>query len=104
MPRQQGPKRTRREIEVILRRFRASGLSQRAFGQAHSISPNTIAFWLRRERREGNSEPSRALVAIEPPATVEPDPFEFEVAGGRIFVPRNVTVEQWRTLREAWSI
>lgn len=103
MPRSQQQRRSRREVDSILRRFRASGLSLRAFGHAHSISPNTLASWVRRERLEQQGTPVRALVPIDTPSWLPDEPFELEIEGFRIRVPRDVTVGQWRALREAWS-
>jgi len=96
------PKRhTRAQVRAIVERFHRSGLSQRAFAEQIDLSKNTLAFWIARERREADT--SGALVAITGPQTLGAEFFELEVAGAVIRVPRDVTAEEWRTLREAWS-
>lgn len=96
------PKRhSRAQVRAIVERFHRSGLSQRAFAEQFDLSKNTLAFWIARERREAGA--SGALVAISGPQTPGADFFELEVAGAVIRVPRDVTTEEWRALREAWS-
>jgi len=96
------PKRhTRAQVRAIVERFHRSGLSQRAFAEQIALSKNTLAFWIARERRE--TDTSGALVAISgPQQMLETEFFELEVAGAVIRVPRDVTAEEWRALREAW--
>ena len=101
MPRNQPTHRSRDEVAAILRRFRESGLSQRAFSEAESISKHTLAFWVLRARREAES--TTALVPITPPPRGPAEPFEVEISGIAIRVPRDASVDDWRTLREAWT-
>ena len=91
---------TRAQVRAIIERFHRSGLSQRAFAEQVDLSKNTLAFWIARERREPTA--SSALVPISRPQTLVSEFFEFEVAGAVIRVPRDVTAEEWRALREAW--
>ena len=93
-------KRTRAQARTIVERFHRSGLSQRAFAEQLDLSKNTLAFWIARERREPQST---ALVPITAPRAQSESPFELEVDGMLLRVPRNVTAEEWRAIREAWT-
>jgi len=92
---------TRAQVRTIVQRFQRSGLSQRAFAEQLDLSKNTLAFWIGRERRE-SKQPSSALVPISRPEDPSGEPFELEVAGAVIRVPRDVSADEWRALREAW--
>lgn len=93
--------RTRAQVRAIVERFHRSGLSQRAFAEQLELSKNTLAFWIARERRE-SKQPSGALVPISRPEDPTSEPFELEIAGAVIRVPRDVSADEWRALREAW--
>ena len=96
MPKQ----RSRAQARAIVDRFERSGLSQRAFAEQLGLSKNTLAFWIARERRESSS--SGALVPISTPSPQVVDSFELEVDCAVLRVPRDVTADEWRTIREAW--
>ena len=60
-------RRSPEEIEQILGRFRASGLSQNRFAQLHAIHPVTLGYWIRRaeHRSAGVAPPSLVRVRIK---------------------------------------
>ena len=93
-------KRSRAQARAIIERFERSGLSQRAFAEQLGLSKNTLAFWIARERSESSS--TGALVPITTPSPSGADAFELEIEGAVLRVPRDVTVDEWRTIREAW--
>jgi hypothetical protein len=93
------------EVRGILAQFRASGLTQRAFAKQEGVSLSSLSYWLHKERLEQELGGDTALVAVteEPSTTVSTDGFVLELGELRIEVPRNVTAEEWRRLRDAWA-
>ena len=93
-------KRSRAQARALIERFERSGLSQRAFAEQLGLSKNTLAFWIARERRDSNS--TGALVPISTPSPQVVDFFELEIDSAVLRIPRDVTADEWRTIREAW--
>jgi len=81
--------------------FQRSGLSQRVFAERIGLSPNTLASWIARERREGGAP--GALVPVDPPAAPPPGAIELEVEGAFLRIPCGLPIEEWRTIREIWG-
>jgi len=94
--------RTRDEVEAILAECRASDQPQRKFAETIGIRPSTLAFWIRREKLEAAK--TSAIVAVGPrPAPPRAVGFELEAFGLKLTLPRDVTVEELRRVREAWT-
>ena len=93
----------KQEVKSILAQFHASGLSQREFAHQKGVAVSTLSTWLRRERLEREVAGETALVAVAETTSGRPDFFAIELGELRIEVPRDVSVEEWRRLREAWA-
>ena len=102
---EQGRSKRRKRARGILAQFKKSGLSQREFAEQEGVSLSTLSYWLRRERLEKELRGETALVAVAPTPVIEVRPglFVLELGGLRLEVPRDVTIEEWRRIREAWA-
>ncbi len=100
-------RRGREEVRGILAEYRSSGLTRREFAEREGVQFNTLAYWLRRERfeQEGvdEGECETALVAVEEAGPADAVYFAIQLDGLRIEIPRDVSAEEWRRLREAWA-
>ncbi len=78
-------RRTAEEKAAIVRRFKASGLSQEAFAKQIAVSGNSIGKWLRLER-QGHllSEPQDLIpVRVTPSRSANAVPLEIVLKNGR---------------------
>jgi len=92
----------RKESRGILAQFHASGLTQREFAEQQEVSLSTLTYWLRRERLEREVAGETALVAVAEASSSSTGDFVVGFGEVRIEVPRDVSVEEWQRLREAW--
>ena len=92
------------EVRGILAQFHASALSQREFAKQEGVALSTLTYWLRRERLEREIAGSTALVAVAEAPSPSGGSFILGVGELRIEVPRDVSVEEWQRLREAWAL
>lgn len=94
--------RARDEVNVILTQCRASGQPQAKFAESIGVRKSTLAYWIRREKLEAAG--SSKIVAISlrstPPSSVG---FQLEAFGLKLTLPRDVTIEELRRVRQAWS-
>lgn len=100
------PRRSPEEALRLVRSWRRSGLSQRAFAEKEGLAPGTLAYWVHRSRGKGDwagratpGDPPR-LVEVQLPA--DPDPLEVSFPNGvRVRVPARFDREDLRfILRE----
>jgi hypothetical protein len=81
MPR--GKRRSKEEIEGILRELEASGESVRSFAKARGLPVSTLDLWRRKERQaEKSRTPELRRVAVV--GSIGGDPFEIEHAAGAV--------------------
>ena len=87
MERESGKRRKRQrrrtESEVLVKQYRESGLTQRAWSEQSGNSLSALRYWLKRERRE---EEKYALVPVEIRRPKTPGKLNLEVSGIRIQV------------------
>jgi hypothetical protein len=57
-------RRSREEIERLLRAYDGSGQTQARFAEQHGIPLTTLHYWLRRRREDGSGECRPALVPV----------------------------------------
>ena len=96
-------RRSRREVDGILKRFDRSGLAQKAFAASQDLSLSTLHYWLNRRRREGSSSvASTNFVALKIPSVAEPGRsagLELELRGDlRLHIPADIDREALATL------
>lgn len=76
MPRRKRRHRSVEEVETLLGRARARGLSQRQLAEELGVHPNTVGNWLRRERshRPSRAQPGseRSVCSLVPVRVAEP--------------------------------
>ncbi len=96
-----GEKR-REEVRGILAQFRQSGLTQRRFAKQEGVTLSSLVYWLKRERLEQEISGGTALVAVAESEPARSNGFFLDFEGIRIEVPRDVTVDEWKRLRDAW--
>ena len=103
MPRAKEPRR--KEVRGILAQFQKSGLTQRAFAEQQCVSLSTLTYWIRRDRMEQEIRGTTSLVEVELPAPLSPSSryFVVDFDGFRFEIPRDVSVEELRRLKEAWA-
>ena len=96
----------RNEVRGILAQFRKSGLTQRAFAKQEGVSLSTLTYWIRRDRLEQEIRDTSSLVEVAPPAPPSPlssGAFVLDLDGFRLEIPRDVSIEELRRLKEAWA-
>ena len=91
----------------LLAELEESGVTQREFAEQLGVSLSTLTFWLRKERLEQKAAEigGTQLVRVDPPKSVSSTSEVFAVKFGDICieVPRDVTTEEWKRLREVWT-
>ena len=96
----------RNEVRGILAQFRKSGLTQRAFAKQEGVSLSTPTYWIRRDRLEQEIRGTTSLVEVAPPGPSSPlssGAFVLDLDGFRLEIPRDVSIEELRRLKEAWA-
>ncbi len=83
--RQRRRKRSRSEVFAIVKEFRDSGLSQRAFCGTRNIPLSTLTSWLKKTRNRSVAEAERKLIPIRiTAAKSETKPLEIVLANDRV--------------------
>ena len=96
-------KHGKKESRGILAQFHASGLTQRQFAEQEGVPLSTLSYWIRRDRLERKISGDTTLVAVAEESGTSGTTFILEFEGIRMEVPRDVSVEEWQRLREAWT-
>lgn len=95
------PRRSREQIEELIREYRESGLTQRVFAERRGLAYSTFSNWLRKRAKRVPEEPAESWVEL-PGRNAEAAEYCVEWPGGmKLHVGRGFDAREVRQLTQA---